>query len=142
MNELLKTAMHEYGVSETNEKTNNPIILQYFKEAGHSWIETEETAWCSAFMISMAKRACLTHSDKLTARSWLNFGTEVEIPNLGDVVIFWRENRLGWKGHVGIYINQIGNNINVLGGNQNNSVCIKPYIKSRLLGYRRLTSTS
>jgi hypothetical protein len=62
----------------------------------------------------------------------------VQKPQLGDIVVFWREKKDSWKGHVGFYINETNTHINVLGGNQNNMVCIKPYPKSRLLQYIKL----
>jgi hypothetical protein len=69
-----------------------------------------------------------------------------------DVVIFERlpssvrkkrRNRLASTkyyppGHVGFYAGIEANDVLVLGGNQGDSVSIAPYLKSRLLGVRRL----
>jgi len=78
------------------------------------------------------------------ARSWLKFGQcvwdkktyEGLIASVkpGDVCIFER----GDGGHVGLFWGWDGTTgIKVLGGNQDNSVLIKPYPANRLLGIRR-----
>jgi uncharacterized protein (TIGR02594 family) len=140
MKKLIEVAFSQYGVKEIVGKKHNPVVVNYFKEIGFKQIDNDETPWCSAFINWCALKSGLEKnmSKKLNARSWLKVGNEIKDPVLGDIVIFWRENKDGWKGHVGIYINEDSKNINVLGGNQGNEVCIKPYPKDRLLGYRRL----
>lgn len=135
---LLHIALSFYGLKEVAGAEHNPIILRMFSTIGSSWVKDDETAWCSAFISYCAKIAGLEYSKKLNARSWLEIGKELLSPLLGDLVIFWRGSPDGWKGHVGIFIANNDNNIYVLGGNQNNSVCIKPYSLERVLGYRRL----
>ncbi len=138
---LLTEALQEIGVEElTAAGQDNPRIVKYFQEAGHSWVKDDELAWCSAFINAMAFRAGLEMTKKLNARSWLEVGEEVETPQLGDLVIFWRRGEDSPWGHVGIYINhdEDGVHINSLGGNQGNMVRISGYNKSRKLGYRRL----
>ncbi len=137
---LLIRALQEYGIKEVPGVRHSTRVLKYLDLAGFDdYIKDDETAWCSTFMNAMAASECLERSNKPDARSWLNVGTEVDEPVAGDVVIFWRESPQSWKGHVAIYINQIGSDIYVLGGNQSNMVCIKPYSNDRLLGYRRLS---
>ncbi len=137
---IIKLALSQYGVTEIVGEKDNPTIVNYFKEIGYNWVKDDETAWCSCFINWVALTLGLERSRKLDARSWLDIGTEVTTPMMGDIVIFWRVSMSSWKGHVAIYINESedGKYINVLGGNQNNKVCIRPYNKNRLLGYRRL----
>ena len=135
---LLEVAMSQYGITETPGSKHNPEVLKYFHEMGHDWIKTDETAWCSAFINWCAMWADKPFSDKLNARSWLDVGEEVEVPNVGDIVVLWRESVNSWKGHVGIFIREAGNTVYILGGNQNNSVNVKAYPKDRVLQYRRL----
>ena len=132
-------ALKEFGVKEIAGKTHNPDVLKYFTETGHKWVKDDETAWCSAFANWVCKKAGLEYSGALNARSWLNIGCEVDTPEIGDVVVFWRGNPDGWQGHVAFFIRETKNWIYVLGGNQNNQVKISAYHKNRLLGYRRLT---
>ena len=73
--------------------------------------------------------------------AWLNFGTKLAAPCVGCVVVFWRGDIKGWSGHVGFVVgkDKLGN-LMVLGGNQGDMVSIKPFIRSRVLGYRWPTS--
>ena len=136
--DLIKQALSQYGVKEIPGEENNPVILEYFKEIGHSWVQEESTAWCSAYVNWCAKRTGYEYTGKLDARSWLSVGNVVTEPEVGDVVIFWRVKKDSWYGHVGFYISEDEHYIYVLGGNQSNMVNISPYPKYRLLGYRRL----
>jgi uncharacterized protein (TIGR02594 family) len=138
MQDLFQLALTQYGIWEHAGRNNNPEILKYFHEIGETWVANDETAWCSAFVNWLAKKCGYEYSGKLTARSWLDVGYSVEQPEVGDLVIFWRENPDSWKGHVGLYVRQSKSNVYVLGGNQSNQVRISAYPKSRLLGYRRL----
>ncbi len=141
--ELIEKAFKEYGVKEIEGKQDHPQIVRYFNELGYNGERLkDETAWCSAYANWVAKTAGYEHLAQLNARSWLETGTKVEIPKLGDVVILWRENPESWKGHVGFFVKQTKKYIYVLGGNQRNSVCIKAYDKNRLLEYRRLSKTT
>lgn len=144
MNTLLNIALEEYGVTEYHGTLHNPRILHYFKEIGHTWVTTDETAWCSAFVNFVAMKAGWLYSGKLTARSWLQIGTKVKIPQQGDVVVFWRERKNSWKGHVGFYIGYSEDKkyIYVLGGNQNNQVCIQPIPSYRWLGFRSIKKSA
>lgn len=144
MNSILDIALAEYGVTEVVGDHHNSRILTYFKEIGHSWVTTDETAWCSAYANWVALKAGCARSGKLTARSWLTVGKKIASPALGSVVVFWRESKSSWKGHVGFFIgfSQDGNYVYVLGGNQNNMVCIKAYPIYRVLGYRNIHKPS
>jgi surface antigen len=53
------------------------------------------------------------------------------------LVVFWRGSRDGWQGHVGFIsgVNSDGS-LQVLGGNQGNSVNITRFDRSRVLAYR------
>lgn len=138
-NELIKTALSQYGIKEIAGKEDNPEVLKYFDEIGYDGAKLkDETAWCSAFVNWCAKTVNLPYSGKLTARSWLKVGKQVQEPELGDVVVFWRESPRSWKGHVGFFIRKTKNWIYVLGGNQNNQVKVSAYPKKRFLQYRRL----
>ncbi|WP_452223686.1 TIGR02594 family protein [Lacinutrix chionoecetis] len=140
MSQLINIALSQYGVTEIVGNAHNPKVLNYFSEIGQKWVTTDETAWCSAFVNWVALKANVERSHKLTARSWLNVGTEIKEPQLNDLVIFWRHKKSSWKGHVGFFIGYTKDKkyIYVLGGNQNNQVNIKKYPAYRLLGFRRL----
>lgn len=143
----LQIAFGEYGNREIQGFRDNPEILKYFIALGFdaSWIK-DETSWCAAFVNWVLKQANLPYQNKLNARSFLEIGTPVTVPQLGDVVVFWRglhkdefigDTKLK-KGHVGFFIREHDGFIYVLGGNQSNQVKISPYPKYKLLGYRRM----
>lgn len=133
----MQYAFSQYGIKEKKGAKNNPEVIKYFKELGYTGKQLkEETAWCSAFVNWVLKMSDAPYTGKLDARSWLELGMETKSPQLGDVVVFWRDSKNSWKGHVGFYINQVGDEIFVLGGNQDNQVAITSYPASRLLGYR------
>lgn len=127
-----------YGLKEIPGEENNPQILQFFKDIGKNWVQADETAWCAAFISWIALECGCERSGQLTARSWLNIGMKTSKPQLGNIVVLWRESINSWKGHVGLYINEDEKYIYCLGGNQNNQVNIKPYSKKQLLEYRTL----
>jgi uncharacterized protein (TIGR02594 family) len=139
--EMLSHAFDFFGIKEVRGEKHNPRILSFFEEIGFKWVQDDETAWCSAFINYLAKKCGYERSGKLNARSWLNVGETMKMPTLGDIVVFWRESPDSWKGHVGIFIRHDGENIWTLGGNQSNSVCISPYSKDRLIGYRKLSKS-
>lgn len=138
MSKIIEVALSQFGTREISGLEHNPVVVNYFKEIGHSWVKNDETAWCSAFTNWVALKAGANTSKKLNARSWLKVGKEVKEPQQGDIVVFWRESENSWKGHVAFYVNETENFINVIGGNQNNRVNISSYPKERLLGYRRI----
>jgi uncharacterized protein (TIGR02594 family) len=109
----------------------------------------DETPWCAAFVGEIAWLLGLPEpaSEWLRARSWLTVGTPVTLDNAlaqFDVVIL---NRAGGPqdpaiikapGHVGWYFGHTQAEISLLGGNQGNTVSVRAYPRSALLGVRRL----
>ncbi|MDB0603185.1 TIGR02594 family protein [Tenacibaculum maritimum] len=135
---LISKASSQFGIKEIVGNTHNKEVLKYFQEIGHSWVKDDETAWCSAFVNWVAKQVGANYTGKLNARSWLKIGKKVDVPQIGDVVVFWRQSPTSWKGHVAFFIRETTDLIYVLGGNQQNQVKITAYPKNRLLEYRRL----
>lgn len=135
-----EVALTQYGVTEIAGEKDSPEVLKYFKECGWDGDKLkDETAWCSAFVNWCCEKAKYQMSARLNARSWLDVGYQVSSPQVGDIVVYWRESRESWKGHVGFWINTTADHVYTLGGNQSNMVCISPYNKIQLLEYRRLT---
>jgi len=133
-------ALSQARFQEIVGRHDNPEILKYFDDLGYDGSKLkDETSWCSAFVNWVCKEAGLEYNNKLNARSHLDYGNTVINPELGDKVIFWRESKDSWKGHVGFYIREDSKYIFVLGGNQSNQVKVSAYLKSRVLGYRRMT---
>jgi hypothetical protein len=81
----------------------------------------------------------LSHPPGLDARSWLEWGHELQVPKPGCIVVFWRGSRTAWEA--------MSRSISapasgpVLGGNQRNGVSIEDYSARQVLGYRWPTTS-
>lgn len=140
MEELIKVAAGELGIHEIHGEVDNQRIVQYAQEVGLSWINDDETPWCSIFVNWVAKQAGFEQSESASARSWLKVGFSIDHPEPGDVVVFWRDHPDSVKGHVGFFMGYTldQSNIYTLGGNQEDAVTISCYPTERLLDFRRL----
>lgn len=137
MNKAFEYALSLHGLKEIVGSRHEKLIVEFFKEVGHSWIKTDETPWCCAFMGACLKKGGYHYLKEVAARKYLKYGTPTETPKIGDIVIFKRGNS-SWQGHVAFYVREDEEYIHVLGGNQSNAVNISRYPKSKLLGYRRI----
>jgi uncharacterized protein (TIGR02594 family) len=130
-------ARAELGVREAPGPANNARVVAYYADAGHPGVRSDATAWCAAFCGAVLKRAGYPNTGSLAARSYLQYGTRLDEPCPGCIVVFWRGSPAGWQGHVGFYVGEApGGRVRVLGGNQSNAVTESSYPKSQLLGYR------
>lgn len=109
-------------------------------------VDPVTTEWCAAFVNMVLLENDIPTSAAvsdypLMARSFLQWGTAVDEPKKGDIIVFER-GESGWQGHVGFYLNsKIVNGQKVyyvLGGNQNDKVSIMIYPADKLLSIRRL----
>lgn len=110
------------GVAEVPGTPDNPRILEYQKTANMQL--DDETPWCSAFANWCVKQAGIAGTRKGNARSWRTWGQALDVPRVGAVVVFWRDDPNSAKGHVAFYVRNDGTNIWVLGGNQGNRVSV------------------
>lgn len=129
------------GTKEIKGTAHNKQILHMldsaFKATGQkTWIADDETPWCGTFVgYVMAESGLNKHipKDFYRARAWESAGTKLDKPAYGCVVVFSRQG----GGHVGIVVGRDNHgNIMVLGGNQGDMVCIKPFARSRVTAYR------
>ncbi len=147
MNQLLfDIAQFELGTREVAGVENNSRILHYAKRAGLDWVKNDETSWCGIFLgfciaelPEFIRPKNWPQKKAATARQWINYGIDVPIAlaKPGDIVVFWRESPESWKGHVALFVEDTGDTILCLGGNQGDEVSIKGYDRERLLGIRR-----
>ena len=134
--EWLKIAYREIGTKEIYGKEHNGKILQYHDTCTYD-ANTDEVAWCSAFVNWCMIQAGYKGTNKVNARSWLEWGKSLP-KHRGAVTVLWRDHPSSWKGHVGFYIKSNEKYVWLLGGNQSNKVCIKKYPLNRVLAYRGL----
>lgn len=128
-------AKSEIGTSEMSGFSSNPRIVEYAQETALA-AQSDETAWCSSFANWVFKQVGIKGTHNASARSWLTWGIELKEPKYGCLVIFWRDSPDSSRGHVAFFVSEDQRSVEVLGGNQNNSVCIMPYPKERIISYR------
>ena len=147
------------GTRETAGAASTPVV-QAMLNLDASWVEDDETPWCSAFTNWIAWHLRLPRSKSLAARSWLSVGRPVtdylQARRGFDVVILKRgggeqpgPDVLKAPGHVGFFSAWDGpidlsrsiqppKTVLLLGGNQGNAVTLAPFPADRILGIRRL----
>lgn len=143
---LFDIAQRFVGIEEVGGKVDNPQIMAMLK-LDNSWPSEDEVPWCSAFANYICWLAHKPRSKSLRARSWLNIGRGITLDQAepGDIVVIKRgkEPQPGpevtdAQGHVGFYAGMFGEFIEILGGNQSDTVKVSRYPRDRLLGVRRL----
>ena len=134
------------GLDERNPEDAKKL-QQLFKDNAGIKLDPATAAWCAAFMNGVLGEAGAGGTGRVNARSFLDYGTPVDNPQVGDVVVFDRGG--GWKGHVGLITGieeRDGKTyLKVLGGNQSTSesdgrgvtVNVKEFSTDSVLGYRR-----
>lgn len=128
----------ELGTREVPGIRDNPTVLGYYKDAGHSWVEHDETPWCAAFMSAMIARAGYENPGTLRARDFESYGEHVAPADAkpGDVCVFSRGTNPK-QGHVAFFVRWDGGGLIVLGGNQGDQVSEARYPQRRLVAIRR-----
>jgi uncharacterized protein (TIGR02594 family) len=134
------------GIQEVGGQVDNPQIMAMLK-LDNEWPEADEVPWCSAFANYICWLARLPRSKNLRARSWLTVGRGISLDEAeaGDIVVIKRgagdqpgPEVINAPGHVGFYAGRFGEFIEILGGNQSDTVKVSRYPASKLLGVRRL----
>jgi len=134
------------GIEEVSGPLDNPQVMAMLK-LDMDWPESDEVPWCSAFVNYVCWLLRLPRSKDLRARSWLNVGYDIPIveARAGDIVVLQRgqgdqpgPDVINAPGHVGFFAGINGEWIEVLGGNQSDTVKVSRYPKSRLLSVRRI----
>lgn len=128
------------GLVESNP-ADRKILMDFFKKYavnGDIVVDPQTTPWCACMVGACERAAGNKGTGAQNARSYLNYGTRVNIEDArqGDIAVFKRGDST-WMGHV-TYIDavKVGGLI-CMGGNQNNSICRQFYPYANLLGIRR-----
>ena len=120
----LEIAQAEIGKGETMANNKGPDIKRYAQGK-------DGQPWCASFVAYCLKEAeCIGRFryPKVARDFWNNYGKwrlahEIDSPEPGDIIIFWRGKFKGWQGHCGIvdfvYLNTAGDwKISVIEGNK------------------------
>ncbi len=125
------------GTQEVAGSGNNPVIMDFAENLDIDYAG-DDIPWCGLFVAHCIGATMPFEglpNGPLGARNWLKFG-EACTPQLGAVVVFWRESPTSWKGHVGFYAGEDSTHVHCLGGNQSNAVNIRRFPRARVLGAR------
>lgn len=131
-------AWRELGQSELSGPAHNPRIVAMFDRIGHP-AQSDETAWCAAFVGACLERVGIPSPRSLRARSYLGWGTPTEEPSSGAIVVLKRGSNPA-QGHVGFLVGTTATHIFVLGGNQSNAVTVAAFDRNLVLGFREPTA--
>jgi len=153
---LLTTANLSIGrpvpLIESNQVAEALKFLHYSERANrrelreYIGVDPLRIEWCAAFVNAVLRQTGISGSEDvsrnpLLAKSFLNWGTEVITPKIGDVVIYQR-GKQPWAGHVGFFLGTVVERgrvyYQILSGNQNNQVSVQSYPAGRELSIRRI----
>jgi uncharacterized protein (TIGR02594 family) len=132
--EWYEIAKHEIGTAEVAGPDHNQRILEYHATTTLKATD-DETPWCSSFVNWCIYHAGLMPTRSAAARSWLMWGIHLPDPTPGCIAVF-RRGSSPTAGHVAFYVEDAGDKVRVLGGNQADRVSYARYAKADLLGYR------
>lgn len=129
----LDAARYYLGLAEIAGPGTHPTIRKWLTRL-KAWWSDDETPWCGTFVSAAFLDVGITPVKHwYRAKAWLEWGTPLNDPVPGCVVVFERKG----GGHVGFVVGEdLTGRLLVLGGNQGNRVSIAPFDRSRVLGYR------
>jgi uncharacterized protein (TIGR02594 family) len=132
-------ALRYKGVKEKFGLADNAQIVDWLSLTRiHPKHLRDETAWCAAFVGAMLEFAGIASTRSAAARSYAEWGLELEEPKLWCVAVLSRGSNPA-HGHVGFYQGEDEErpgHILIYGGNQANEVRTSSYPKDRVLTYR------
>lgn len=131
----LDFAWADLGVAEDTGATSNPRVVAYYADAGVPAVSDDSTAWCAAFVGACLQRAGVPGTRSLMARSYLDWGTPLDVPAYGAIAVLSRTADPA-LGHVGFLLAATASQVVLLGGNQSNRVSVEAFDRGRLLGLR------
>jgi uncharacterized protein (TIGR02594 family) len=130
------------GLREGLGSADNPELLDWARDLDQHF-PADSVPWCGLFVahcIASTLSAEPLPTNPLGARNWGRWGAPCP-PAPGAVLVFWRGSRTGWQGHVGFYTGEEQASgrtrvFHVLGGNQDNRVCVSRIAADRLITAR------
>lgn len=135
----IEFALAHRGMHEVAGDGDNPTVVEWLAAAGlPKNLQHDSTAWCGVTARACVVAAGLTPPHgAAAARNWIGWGTELAAPVEGCIAVFHRVDPAQpnvQHGHVG-FVMGVGPGavLQILGGNEDNQLRIKPYPTARLL---------
>lgn len=133
---MIEAAKH-LGLQEIAGPKAAPEIVQMAHDIGLTDYESDEDTWCAIFAGACIRRTLPNEplpSYPQWSRGYCRFGVPLIMPCPGSLCIFWRGKSPSLDlGHAGFSIKETDEVIYTIGGNQTNSVCVAPQLKSKLV---------
>jgi uncharacterized protein (TIGR02594 family) len=134
----LQEAFNLLGTREQPGAGSNEAILGWAHALKLTSYDDDDIPWCGLFVAhcigSQLPEETLP-GRPLGARNWAKFGNDTQ-PQLGAVMVFWRQSKTSGMGHVGFYWAEDDQAYHILGGNQSNAVTIARLEKARFFDAR------
>jgi len=136
-------AMREIGQTEIRGGENQRIIAYHATTTLKA--KEDEIPWCSSFVNWCIYQAGLIGTNSAAAKSWLNWGRAITVPEEGCICIV-RQKKSGADAstgsasgyHVAFWLKEESNRVFLLGGNQGDQVKISSFGLAgyEICGYR------
>jgi uncharacterized protein (TIGR02594 family) len=129
----LTEARKHVGLRELPGAPTAPTIQRWLSSLG-AWWRDDETPWCGVAVAAWMQAAGVAPLPRhwMRARAWAEWGTRLDRPMHGCVVVFERQG----GGHVGLVVGQDAQGrLLVLGGNQGDAVNVRAFPRERVLAY-------
>ena len=145
MPEWMRNFVRFNGVKEIKGKVHAKEILHLLDWADGTYgdgktlqgIRDDETPYCSTALCGNMEMLGIVSPRSAMARSWQNWGQMLGGPAYGAVVVFWRGDRNGISGHVGLVAGRSNaGKLVVYGANQNDMFTYSEFGMDKVLGYR------
>jgi len=130
----LQIALSYLGEKEIPGKESNPFISECLKSVDMP--ESDEVAWCAAFVNNILRKAGILGTGKALARSYLTWGKEGTCKP-GAIAVQARTNDPKF-GHVSFVVQDNGTFCYCVGGNQSNAVTLAIVNKRNVLSFREV----
>ena len=135
----------EVGVRENAAAgQHNKRIIEFHKSTSLRATE-DEVPWCSSFVNWVMIESGRTGTKSAAAKSWLNWGTELDTPRAGAITVIKKKVAGADKAtgsssgfHVAFFVSETNTQLRLLGGNQSDSVKYSNFLVSKydIKGYR------
>lgn len=124
------------NIREVEGTAANPLIAYFLNQftqlEGSAAAKSDETPWCSAFACGVMELAGYASPHHALARSWDTYGDKLDGYKYGCITTLRDDNHVGFAVDFDVAKHQVL----LLGGNQSNSISIKPYDAQRVVQYR------
>lgn len=130
-------ALQDVGITEA--KNMDKILSFFIKGAYKSGLtkmsEIQNEAWCAAWVGAKLEEIGIRGTGMANAKSYLNWGYQIDTPSYGAIAVFNRGSNPA-EGHVAFIVGTTDGQMQMLGGNQSNSVCIQKRDRKDLVSIR------